>query len=100
MTRLQEVQFKVADDERCFRHVWGEKVNRPVIPNGKAEQCGDAVLDVLSIALAAVDRMPGFSRNNDDWSSYTAYVMEKSPNLKQRVRDHPEWWPEVIPYAR
>ena len=100
MTRLQEVQFKVADDEQCFRYVWGEKVTKPVTPNGKAEQCGDAVLDVLSMALAAVDRMPGFSRNNDDWSSYTTYVMEKSPNLKQRVHDHPEWWPEVTPYAR
>jgi hypothetical protein len=100
MKRNQEVMFETAKDEQCYKYVWGKQVNKPEVLMGKSEQCGDAIIDVLSMALAAVDRLPGFSRNKEDWSSYTKYVMQHSPTLRQRVLDNPEWWPEVTPYAR
>jgi hypothetical protein len=100
MKRNQEVMFKVEETPECREYVWAKQVDRTKKPSGLAVQCGDAILDVLSMALAAVGRMPGFGHNGDDWESYTRHMMQSCPNLRQRVLDNPVWWPEVTPYAR
>jgi hypothetical protein len=58
------------------------------------------VLDVLEMALKACERLPGFASNEDDWSSYTEYVMTASPSLRTKVLLHQDWWPELLNYAR
>jgi hypothetical protein len=100
MKRNQEVMFKVEETPECKQYVWAKQLDSARKPSGLAVQCGDAILDVLSMALAAVGRMPGFGHNGDDWESYTRHMMQSCPNLRQRVLDNPEWWPEVTPYAR
>ncbi|GIF00547.1 hypothetical protein [Paractinoplanes rishiriensis] len=95
MVRLQEVLLRVADDPQTHQLVWhqdGDENRRPQIAS-------QSILDVLSMALKAVDRLPGFSTNGEDWTSYTRYVLQRSPSLRAEVLKHPEWWPEITPYA-
>jgi hypothetical protein len=94
MVRLQEVLFHVANDESTYQEVWGGSQE-----NRRPQVAGEAVLDVLSMALKACERLPGFASNESDWSSYAEYVMATSPALRKRVLEHPEWWPEVTPFA-
>jgi hypothetical protein len=103
MARNQDVNFIAAEDPDCYKYVWKEELKGKELPapGSKVEQCGDAILDVLSMAIAAVDQMPGFSRNRgDDWARYTAYVMDSSPNLRNRVLAQKGWWPELEKYAK
>ncbi|MEV0803817.1 hypothetical protein AB0I34_39410 [Kribbella sp. NPDC050281] len=94
MVRLQEVLLHVADDESTYQEVWGSSEE-----NRRPQVAGEAVLDVLSMALKACNRLPGFASNESDWSSYAEYVMATSPALRKRAMDHPDWWPEVTPFA-
>jgi hypothetical protein len=99
MERADDVLMIIATDPECYGYVWGkEKVAVP--DNSKAIQCGDSLIDILSMALKGVKRLPCFSMNEQDWSAYTSYVMNNSPNLRYRVIDQPIWWPEVTPFAQ
>jgi hypothetical protein len=94
MIRLQEVLFTIADDENSRNTVWGD------LPDGRREVlAGDALLDVVEMALKACERLPNFASNEEDWSSYTEYVMANSPSIRARVLDNPKWYPEITPYA-
>lgn len=95
MTRLGDVLMAVAEDPAAHTLVWktgGEKVGRPQV-------AGQNILDVICMALKAVDTLPGFSANSDDWSSYAQYVMDNSPHLREEVFENPQWWPELAPFA-
>jgi hypothetical protein len=97
MTFLDDRLIAAGADKDCYRYVWETKPMSP--PEGSHTiQCGDAIIDVLSMALKAVDQMPCFSPNGSDWFSYTHEVMAKSPNLRARVKAHGDWWPEVTPF--
>jgi len=95
MVRLQEVLFEIADDRQSREMIWPDDDGL----NARAGVATQSLLDVLSMAIAAVDRLPGFSRNSDDWSSYTEFVLGQSPATRRLALDNPEWWPEVTPYA-
>ena len=94
MVCLQEVLLTIADDEDSRKEIWGDLPG-----HGRPQMAGDAVLDVIEMALKACDRLPHFASNLDDWKSYTEYVMTNSPSLRNRAISNPTWWPEVTPYA-
>lgn len=94
MVRLQEVLLAVADDDASHNEIWGDSPE-----NRRPQMAGDAVLDVVAMALKACDRLPHFASNVEDWKSYTEYVMATSPSLRSRALSNPEWWPEITPYA-
>lgn len=95
MARLQDILFATARDPASHDHVWGpgDVENNP--PGVSAQ----SMLDVLSMALAAVERMPGFSRNRIDWATYTDDVLRASPALVDLMLKHCDYWPEVVPHA-
>jgi hypothetical protein len=94
MVRLQEVLANIAEDDASRNEVWGD------LPDGKRpRQAADALLDVIEMALKACERLPNFTSNEDDWHSYTEYVMANSSSLRVRALSNPEWWPEITPYA-
>lgn len=95
MMRLGDILFRIAEDPNSHRHIWGEDTDE----NDRRHVAIQSLLDVISMALAAVDRLPGFSRNQADWSSYTEYVLEECPTVLKEVLAHPDWWPEVTPFA-
>jgi hypothetical protein len=96
MIRLDTVLSRVAADPEIHRYVWGETDE-----NTTPQLAGDALLDVLSMALKACDRLPGFAAKNlSDWDEYASYVMAASQRLRERVLEVPEYWPEITPYAR
>jgi hypothetical protein len=99
MIRLQEVLYEIADHKESFAYVWGAHDSRPG-ENSREQLSAHAVLDVLSMALGAAGRLPGFSRNAaEDWRDYTRYVLTNSPAIRREVLANPQWWPEVTPYA-
>jgi hypothetical protein len=94
MIRLQEVLFIIAKDEKSRDEIWGD------LDDGRQEIIsGDALLDVVEMALKACERLPNFASNEEDWSDYTDYVMVNSPSIRKRVLDNPKWYPEITPYA-
>jgi hypothetical protein len=99
MERLDDTLMMIAENSDCFGYVWSDVVASPV-PNSKPVQCGDSLIDILSMALKGLNRFPCFSQNNQDWQSYTRYVMDESISLRSRVLSNPIWWPEVTPYAK
>ncbi len=95
MMRLDEVLGHVARDDSLHREIW---TNRN---EGTAVQvAGDAILDVVAMALKACDRLPGFQTNEEDWKSFGEYLMDNSDRLRDRVLTNREWWPELAPYAQ
>lgn len=93
MVRLQDVLFNIAD-ESSRKEVWGSLPGQE-----RPQMAGDAMLDVIEMALKACDRLPHFASNLEDWKSYTEYVMKNSPALRARALSNPKWWPEITPYA-
>lgn len=96
MSWLQDILFKISEDAEVHRYVWGNTdENRP------SHVALQSLNDVLSMALAAVERLPNFSRQQgEDWYSYATYIMERCDSVRREVLLHPEWWPELTPYAR
>jgi hypothetical protein len=82
MARLQEVLYE-----------------EPGMPDGKRPGLGVwAMLDVMSIALTASERLPGFSRNaTEDWIQYSLDSLHQSPSLREELGQ--DWgttyWPEL-----
>lgn len=94
MIRLQDVLLEVASDHDSYLKVWGRAND-----NRRPQMSADSILDVLSMALKACERLPHFASNESDWSSYVNYVMRQSSSLRSRVLLNREWWPEVVPFA-
>src|SRR4051794_32889255 len=85
MVRLQEILFEIADHEPSRGHVWPEDDGL----NGRPGVATQSLLDVISMALAAVDRLPGFSRNGEDWKSYADFFLVQSPAARKLALDNP-----------
>jgi hypothetical protein len=99
MIRLQEVLYKIADHEQSFAYVWEAESSRPK-ENSREQLSAHAMLDVLSMAIAAARRLPEFSRNAaEDWKDYIEYALTNSPALLNEVLANPTWWPELKPFA-
>ena len=95
MSWLQDVLFRIAADKDVHAHVWGAENE-----NNTSQVAVQSINDVLSMALAAVERLPDFSRQQgEDWYSYASYVMDKCPSVRAEVLAHPDWWPELTPWA-
>lgn len=98
MIRLQEVLYGIADDEDSHKHIWGDPppsgfpdCRRPVLGVW-------AMLDVMSIALTASERLPDFSRNAaEDWIQYGLDTLDQSPNVRQELGEPHGlvYWPEL-----
>jgi hypothetical protein len=100
MERLDDVLVRISKDSASAKYVWSNSLSPATPPDSSlALQNGDSLLDVLSMALKALHCIPGFSTNGDDWTSYVRYVMLHSPNLKRRVNEQYDWWPELDFYA-
>jgi hypothetical protein len=95
MERLQDVLWAAADDADSHAMAWGQDAT----DNRRPQLSVHAIIDILSMALAACDRLPGFSRNQEDWHTYAADVLRASPALRAEVLSHPKYWPEVLPFA-
>jgi hypothetical protein len=97
MERLDDtlLQIGAKGNEKCYHYVWGPRAAIKPDPGSLIMQCGDALLDVLSMAMKAVYCLPGFSSNGTDWREYVDYQFNQSKNLVDRVREHPSWWPEL-----
>jgi hypothetical protein len=94
MIRLQEVLFIIAKHDESRNEIWGD------LEDGRQEILdGDALLDVIEMALKACERLPNFASNEEDWSSYTEYVMANSRSVRERAMSLPKQWPEITPYA-
>lgn len=95
MVRLQDVLFAIADHGPSHSLLWGDTDE-----NLRPQVSVQAMLDLLSMANAAVGLIPNFSRDKkDDWESYSLHVAKASLALRDEVRSHPDWWPEVTPFV-
>jgi hypothetical protein len=99
MIRLQEILSIIAENENSRNEIWGD------LEDGRKEALdGDALLDVIEMALKACERLPNFAPNEEDWSSYTEYVMADlftqptSPN--QTTPLHHVTSPDYLPSPR
>lgn len=101
MIRLQQVLYEIADDDAAWEHLWGGTPKSEGLPDCRRPVLGVwAMLDVLSMALAACDRLPNFSRNQLDWLQYTLDTLHQSPNLlKEALEVGKIYWPELYPVA-
>jgi hypothetical protein len=94
ITRLDDLLFKVANDPACRRGVWGEHAEED-----HAQVASQALANMLGVAFVAVRRLPGFKKNKDSWCSYTNYMLECSPGVREEILAHQDWWPQLNPVA-
>jgi len=52
-----------------------------------------SLIDVLELALMAVERLPGFALNGDDWRAYFDEVYTTSGPVRHELESKPGWWP-------
>jgi hypothetical protein len=99
MERTDDTLLAISRDKSCAAYVWGPI--QPIRPKegSTVMECGDSLIDELSMAMKAVYCLPGFSSNGEDWSEYVTFQLQHGPNLVRRIRDHPDWWPEVASFA-
>jgi hypothetical protein len=96
ITRMNEAILQISDERKSRAHVWG-KVNRQ---NSRAVHQGRAFLDVLDAAVSGRNRLWKFRDSEfEDWPIYAEYVLERSANLRDEIRDHPAWWPHLATIA-
>lgn len=95
MMRLDDTLTHISTDEDLQAYIWREREG-----NTHREVAGDRLLDVIAMALKAVERLPGFQTNDEDWYSYATYVMSSSDVLRRRVLENPAWWSELLPFAQ
>lgn len=94
VTRLDDLWFKVAADPDSRRGVWGEHAEEV-----RPQLASQALANMLTVALVAVDRLPGFEKNKDSWHSYTKSMLERSPGVVKEILDHRDWWKKAVPFA-
>lgn len=94
MQRLDEVLGMIAADPDCYKYIWVPSESSAPAPGSKEVQCGDSLLDVLSVVMKAVTCLPNFASNKHEWDDYVQYQFNMSPNLGKRVTEKP-WWPEL-----
>lgn len=95
VTWLQDILFRISNDPVSQKYVWGDGE-----ANMTPQLAAQALNDVLSNTLAAVERLPDFSREEGaGWYDYVRYVMEHSVTARGEALKHPTWWSDLHPYA-
>jgi hypothetical protein len=99
MERTDDTLLAISRDKSCAAYVWGRTLAVRPKEGSTVMECGDSLIDELSMAMKAVYCLPGFSSNGEDWSDYVTFQLKNGPNLVRRIRDKPTWWPEVASFA-
>jgi transposase-like protein len=97
MERLDRVLLEIADRPDVHRRVWKADGECPQ-DNGAAHVLTQSLVDVLELALMAVDRLPGFAPNGDDWSAYFDTVYKSSGCVHHEIDSSPGIWPYIDRY--
>jgi hypothetical protein len=97
IVRMNEAILQIADERKSRAHVWG-KVDKQ---NSRAAHHGRVLLDVLDAAVSGRNRLAQFRDSEfEDWPIYAEYVLERSANLREELRDHSDWWPHLATIAK
>jgi hypothetical protein len=99
VTRLDDLLFKVANDAASRRGVWGERAEEDRSAEDRSQVASQALANMLTVALVAVDRLPGFEKNKDAWYDYTETMLKRSPGVVEEILAHPKWWPAAVLFA-
>lgn len=92
MERLDRVLLEVADRPLVRRRVWKRDATCPQ-DNGAVQVLTQSLIDVLELSLMAVERLPGFALNGDDWRAYFDEVYATSGCVRHELGSKPGWWP-------
>jgi hypothetical protein len=96
ITRMNEIILQIADGRRSRAYVWGRADGR----NSRSRHEGRVFLDILDAAVSGVNRLSKFRDSGfENWAVYVEYVLANSRNLRDEIRDHPDWWPNIVPIA-
>jgi hypothetical protein len=97
ITRMNDIILQIASERRSRAYVWGKADSR----NSRSRHEGRVFLDVLDAAVSGRNRLSKFRDSGfEDWPVYVEYVLANSRNLRDEIRDHPEWWPNIAPIAQ
>ena len=96
ITRMNEIILQIAGGRRSRAYVWGKAEKR----NSRSSHEGRVFLDVLDAAVSGVNRLSKFRDSGfENWAVYVEYVLKNSRSLRAEIRDHPSWWPNIVPIA-
>ncbi|WP_149552993.1 hypothetical protein [Streptomyces marokkonensis] len=56
----------------------------------------ELLADVLSSGLVVHEKVPD-STSAEPWTEYSRHILAQSPVVRDLVRDHPGWWPPLVP---
>jgi hypothetical protein len=94
IAHMNEIILQIADKRKSRTYVWGKTGKR----NSLARHEGRVFLDVLDAAVSGVNRLSKFEDSEfENWIIYAEYVLQSSRNLRDEVREHPDWWPDLAP---
>jgi hypothetical protein len=94
ITRLNEIILQIASKRGSRIHVWGKSGRQ----NDLTHHEGRVLLDVLDAAVSGNNRLSKFKDSEfENWIVYAEYVLRNSKNLRDEVREHPDWWPGLAP---
>lgn len=54
----------------------------------------EMLADTIDSVLRTIYRF-GEQEDHSDWTTYTEYMLDRSPTLKSLVLEHPVWWPDI-----
>lgn len=60
---------------------------------------GEMLGDVLEVGLFHTREIEA-TASYEDWRNYAAFLMTHSPTLDHLVREHPGWYPNLVPFLR
>ena len=96
ITHMNEIILQIAGARRSRAYVWGKAGKR----NSRSSHEGRVFLDVLDAAVSGVNRLSKLKDSGfENWAVYVEYVLQNSRSLRDEVRDHPDWWPSIVPIA-
>jgi len=96
IARMNEVILQIADSRRSRTYIWGKAEKQ----NSRPCHEGRVFLDVLDAAVSGVNKLSKLRDSGfENWAVYVEYVLKHSRNLRDEVRDHPDWWPSIVPIA-
>jgi hypothetical protein len=90
---MNEVILQIARKRRSRIYIWGKADKRNTLSCHE----GRAFPDVLDAAASGVVRLSRFRDSGfENWPVYVAHVLEASKSLRDELREHPTWWPNII----
>ncbi|MFC4071864.1 hypothetical protein [Actinoplanes subglobosus] len=97
LDRLHSFIGRLADDPSLRQYFYGGvKVDEldPMTRN-KVESLAEMLADILDYQLTSAKYLPSV-KDQDDWSDFSVYLLERSPVLRDLIEGSPdEWWKEI-----